>query len=113
KRAAVRRVIGIALNVDHLRRDVLRFVANRVDEHAATDRAVRTSRARFAGSGDFQFFEFGVSGLEVKSEDGSGGTTDCRNFEEISAGCLHRIRASQDSAPLPNTELFFCVKVLS
>src|SRR3984885_10160372 len=39
--SAVGRMIGIAFDVDHLRRDVLGAVADRVDENAATDRAVR------------------------------------------------------------------------
>jgi hypothetical protein len=103
-------VIGIALNVNNLWRDVLCLITNRINQYAATDRAIRTSRTRLGSSGDFQFFEFGISGLEIKTEDGGGRTTDSRDFEEISAGRLHRSDTSQDITRLSSTEVLVCPK---
>ncbi len=52
ERAAIDRMIGIAFDVDHLRYRVLCFVAERVNDHAATNRAVRTSTARLGRTCD-------------------------------------------------------------
>src|SRR5580704_11339014 len=82
-------MIRIAFHVNHLRRHVLRLVSDGVNQYAATDRAVRTRRACLRRARDFQFFQLGVSGLQVKSEDGGGNPADSGHFEEISAGRLH------------------------
>src|ERR1035438_1717411 len=90
QRSAVGWMIGIAFDMDHLRRDVLCPITNRVDEDAASDRAIGTRRARFGGACNLQLFELRVSGLEVKPKDGS---SDCAYrccLEEVSAGLLHR-----------------------
>ena len=52
--AAIDRMIGSPLDVDHLRYGVLRFIAERVDDHAAANRAVRTGAARFGCTLNFQ-----------------------------------------------------------
>ena len=54
ERALVDRMIGIAFDVDDRRLDVARPVAERVDDHAAADRAVRAGRARFGRARDLQ-----------------------------------------------------------
>src|SRR5205807_8674096 len=50
ERAAVDWVIRIAFNVDHLWGDVFGLVAQRVDDHAAAYRAVRTDAVGFGGA---------------------------------------------------------------
>src|SRR5207245_1588188 len=54
ERAAVDGMIGIALHVDYLRRNVLGLVAERMDDHPAAHRAVGTCGARLGGAGDLQ-----------------------------------------------------------
>ncbi len=54
KRAAIDGMVGIALDVHHLRDRVLGLVAERVDDDAAADRTIRTGAARFAGSRNFE-----------------------------------------------------------
>src|SRR5207249_6274626 len=46
KRSAINRMIGVTLDVHHLRRHVLGAVPNGVDNHAAAHRAVLTCRPR-------------------------------------------------------------------
>src|ERR1700686_270194 len=53
ERAAIDGMIGIALDVDDLRDGVFRLVAYGVNDHAATDRAIRTGAASLAGARDF------------------------------------------------------------
>ena len=54
--ATIDRMIGVAFHVHHLRSHVLGFITKRVDDHAATHRAIRTRRAGFSGAGDLKFF---------------------------------------------------------
>jgi hypothetical protein len=77
-------MVGITLDVDHLRRDVLGLVAQRVDDDAATHRAIRTCRARFGRSGDLQLAKLGVSGPQVKSKNSCCRATEVCNLQEIS-----------------------------
>jgi hypothetical protein len=72
-----------------LRRNVLGLVADRINENAAAHRAVGTRRARLCSARNLQFFQLGVSGLEVKSEDGGGDAADRSYLEEVSPGRLH------------------------
>src|SRR6516162_1123799 len=53
ERAAIDGMVRIAFDVNDLRGDILRTVANRVDDHATADRTVGTRRARFIGSSYF------------------------------------------------------------
>src|SRR5450755_1345272 len=52
--AAVDRVIGISFHVDDLGRHVLRLVTDGMDDHPATDRAVRAGATRLGRSGDLE-----------------------------------------------------------
>src|SRR5271155_2437700 len=54
--ATIGGVVGIALHVDDLGGYVLGAIAERIDDGAATDGAVRASRARLVGSTDLQGF---------------------------------------------------------
>src|SRR5262249_1007612 len=58
--AAIDRVVGISFDVHHLRRDILRFVAECVDDDAATHRAIRARGARLGGTGNLQIAGFRV-----------------------------------------------------
>ena len=62
-------MIGIALDVDHLRRDIFRPVANRVDKDAATHRAIGTSRARLIRTCNLEFFQLRDSGRQIESQE--------------------------------------------
>ena len=50
---AIDGMVGIALDVDHLRSDVLGLVAKRVDDDSAAYRAVGTRRTGFRSTRDF------------------------------------------------------------
>ncbi len=109
QRPAIRRMIGIAFHVNHLRRHVLRLIPDRINQHAATHRAIRTRRACLGRARNFQFFQLGVSRLQVKSEDCGGNPADRRYLEEISAGRLHS-RSSAFGQRLPIAEqAFLCL----
>src|SRR5271154_593342 len=103
-------MIGVAFHVNHLRRHVLRLIPQRINQHAATHRAIRTRRACLRGSSNFQFFQLGVSRLKVKSEDGRGNSTNSRYLEEVSAGSFHP-ESSAFTQLLPTAEHpFLCLK---
>src|SRR5579859_7146510 len=68
ERAAVDGMVRIAFNVNHLRGNVLRPVADRVYDDAAADRAIGTCRAGLACSCDFQAAKFCEGGLKIESE---------------------------------------------
>src|SRR5258708_19115311 len=86
QRAAVGRMIGVALDVHHLRGHILRAVANRVDDGAATHRAVRASRARLAAPRYLQRSQLRVGGLQIKTENGRSGASNSRQLQEVTAG---------------------------
>ncbi len=84
----------------HLWRHVLGTVADGVDDHAATDRTVRTRRSRFVGTCDLQCAKLGVGGLQVEAKYSCCCTTHCCNFEEISTRSVH---PDPRSGPLERT----------
>src|SRR5205823_5915474 len=89
QRAAVGRMIGVALNVDDLRGHILRAVANRVDDRAATNSTVRTRRARLAGARDLQRAELRKRGLQIEAKHGGCSSAHGRYLQEITAGRVH------------------------
>jgi hypothetical protein len=86
QRPAVRWMIRITLDVNHLWRDVLCPIANRVDEDAASDRAIGTRRACFGGACNLQLLKLRESGLEVEPKDGSADCAYRCCLEEVSGG---------------------------
>ena len=68
QRAAIDGMIRIAFDVHHLRRDVLRLVAEGVNDDAATHRTIRAGRARLGGAGDFEFPGLRVGRLDIEAE---------------------------------------------
>src|SRR4051812_30873826 len=111
--AAVDRMVRVALDVDHLRGDVLRLVAQRVDEHAAADGAVRAGRAGFSGAGDLQLAQLCVGGSQVEAEDRGGRPSNRADFEEVPAGESHpstsltrrAVKRSRDEADRAGADL--------
>src|ERR1017187_1280092 len=82
QRTLIDGVIRVAFHVDYERTDVPRLVAFRVDDHAATHRAVRTGGPRFRGTRDLQRAGFRVCRCNVESkESGAGGA----HPEEVSS----------------------------
>ena len=79
---AIDGMVRIAFNVDYLGSDILGLVAQRVDDHAATYRAIRARRARFRRPGDLQFAKFRVGGPQIKSENGGCRATKGCYLEE-------------------------------
>src|SRR5450759_4163329 len=86
ERAAVDRVVGIALHVDDRGRGVLGLVAERVDDHAARDRAVRTRASGLRRARDFELAHLRPRLVEIEAErDRSAGGS---GFHERSSSCL-------------------------
>ena len=67
---AIDGMIGIALDVHHLRDRVLGLVPERVNNDAAAHRTIRTGAARFAGARNFQALGLGVDRSQIKSQGG-------------------------------------------
>ena len=90
KRAAIYRVIGVAFDMDYLRRYIFCAVADGVNDYAATDRAIGASRAGLAGSGNLQIAKLRVRGLQVEAKNGCGNSTNGCKFQEVTAGMAAR-----------------------
>ena len=78
-------MIGIAFDVHHLRDGVLRLIAERVNDHAATYRAVRTGAARFGRSRDLQALRLRINRSEVESKNRDTGAADQAGLNEGSS----------------------------
>src|SRR6266478_6280125 len=83
-------MVRVALDVNHLRRHVLGFVADRVNEDATTHGAIRTSGSRLGGTGDLECFELRKGGSQIESQERKARAASKRAFEEGSAGEFHR-----------------------
>jgi hypothetical protein len=78
-------MIGIALHVYYLRLHVLGFIADGVNDHSATHRAVRTRAASFRGARDLKSLRLRISRSEIKSEDGGCNASDGADLYKIAA----------------------------
>src|SRR3984957_500215 len=94
QRSAIDGMIGVALDVDHLRRHVLRFVADRINEDATTHRTIGTRGSRLGGARNLEFFQLCNRGSQIKSKERDSRATGQRTFEEGSAGEFHRVLQS-------------------
>ena len=66
QRATIDGMIGIALDVNHLGRDVLGLVTDRINNDAAAYRTVRAGGSRFGRSGNLELAKLRISRGEVK-----------------------------------------------
>src|ERR1035441_8995270 len=73
--ALIDRVVGIAFHVHYRRAYVLALVAQRVDDDAATHRAIGASGAGLGGARDFQLARLGVSWRQIEAERGDRKST--------------------------------------
>jgi hypothetical protein len=83
-------MIGVALDMDHLRGHILGAVANGVNDGAAADRAVRAGGTRFAGAGNLKYAELGEGGLQIETKNGGGGASNGSQLQKVAAGWVHR-----------------------
>ena len=91
QRAAIDGMVGVALDVDHLRRHVLGFIANRVNEDATAHRTIGTRGSRLGGARNLEFFQLRYRGSQIKSKERESRATSQRTLEEGSAGEFHRV----------------------
>ena len=82
-------MVGIALDVHYLRRYILRFVSDGVDDRATSNRTIWAERTRLASSRDFQHAKLCVGGLKVESKNRSCRPAYGGEFKEVSSGSLH------------------------
>ena len=78
-------MVRIAFDMYNLWSDVFRSVANRVDQNAAADRTIRAGRTGLLGPRDLKLLQLGVSWLKIKSENCGCCTTNCCDFQKITA----------------------------
>src|SRR5215471_10369642 len=83
-------MVRIPLDVNYLRRHILRAITDGVNNHSAGHGTVRTRRTRFTRPFDLQRPQLRKRRLQVKPKDRRSGTTDGANFQEISTGRMHR-----------------------
>src|SRR5207245_885675 len=83
-------MIGISFHMHHLRRDVFGFVTQRVDDHAATDRAVGAGGSCFRRAGDLEARGLRVGRLLIEAENGRNNAAGA-NLEKGSAGRIHGV----------------------
>jgi hypothetical protein len=83
------RMIGVALDVHHLRGHVFRAITDRVDDGAAANRAVRASRPCLARAGYLQRPELRVGRLQIETKERGSGSSNSANLQEITAGRVH------------------------
>src|SRR6185369_8474145 len=81
ERAAADRVIRIAFHVDDRSFYVLRLVAERVDDDAAGDRAIRTCAARLGRARNLELAHFRARRLEIEANR-CGSRTGREYFQE-------------------------------
>src|SRR5215472_4760174 len=89
-------MVGISLHMDDLRNGVLGFVAERVDDDAATDGTVRAGAAGLAGSRNLQALGLSVYRGEIESESGNACATQNSTFQKGPAGEVHGPLANHD-----------------
>src|SRR5271165_5659643 len=92
-------MIGITLDVNHLRRDILCLVADGVNKDAATHRTIRTGRSRLSCASNLKFFQLRDCGLEIETEKREARAPHERASEEVSARKFH-CASSDYFAPL-------------
>ena len=82
-------MIRIAFDVDDRRRDVARSIAERVDDDAAADRAVRAGRSRLGGARDLQLAHLRQRRREVEAQHRHGDAANGCSLEKVPAAGIH------------------------
>src|SRR5258706_3300969 len=89
ERAAVDGMVGIALDVDYLRRDVLGLVTNRINEDATADGAIWACGLCLGCSGDLEFAKLSLGRCRFESQECESGATDGACLQKIPASFTH------------------------
>src|ERR1051326_4639750 len=87
-------MIRVTLDVDHLRCDVLGFIANRINNDATAYRTVRTRGSRFRRAGDLQLAQLCVCGCQIEPEERTCGASQRAGPQKISAAAIHEVASS-------------------
>src|SRR5260370_37549621 len=87
-------MVRVALDVDHLRSDVLGFIANRTNDDATAYRTVRTRGSRFCRAGNLQLAKLRIGGRQIKPKKRESSTSQRAGFQKISAAGIHGLRPS-------------------
>src|SRR6185369_6221433 len=88
--AAIDWMIGISLDVYDLRDGVFRSVSERVNDHAAAYRAIRTDAARLRGTLNFQALRLCIDRRKTESKYTDTCASDQCGLDEGSSGEIHR-----------------------
>jgi hypothetical protein len=78
-------MIGVAFHVHDLLGHIFSAVPDRVDDHAAAHRTVRTRRARLIGPRHLQNSQLCICWFEIEAKQRRRAATQRGNFEEITA----------------------------
>src|SRR5882762_1946585 len=82
-------MVRVALDVDHLRRDVLGFIANRINNDATAYRTVRTCGPRFCRARNLELAKLRICWRQIKPKKRESSTSQCAGFQKISAAAIH------------------------
>src|SRR5256885_1217338 len=85
KRPATDGMVRIALNMHDLRCDILRFVAECVNDDTATHRAIRTRASRLGSLRNSQGLSLRIDGLQREAEGRYTCTSDESRLDECSS----------------------------
>lgn len=87
--AAVNGMVRVALNMDHLGRHIFGFVANGVNDDAATYRTIWTGRSRFRGTVNLELAKLRVYRRQVETEQPCTDSSQGRYLKEFPTGRIH------------------------
>src|SRR5882724_2620397 len=82
-------MVRVALDVDHLRRDVLGFIANRINNDATAYRTVRARGSRFCRARNLELAKLRICWRQIKPKKRESSTSQCAGFQKISAAAIH------------------------
>src|SRR5882724_5270523 len=82
-------MVRVALHVHHLRLHVFGLVANGVNDHATTYRAVWARTAGFRCARDLQCLSLRICRSQIKTQGSSSDAANCCEFQEVSSRGIH------------------------
>src|SRR6266481_3983382 len=96
-------MVGITFDMHDLWRDVLRLITQCMDDHSATDGAIRACGTRFGCAGDFEGAGLRQNWCHIKAQY-QGSRATCAYLEKLAASQIHDYlhKNPQNNRPIPN-----------
>ena len=77
-------MVGVALDVDHLRRDILGVIANRINNDATAYRTVRAGGSRFCCARNLELANLRIGWRQIKAKERDSSPSERAGFQKIS-----------------------------